>query len=141
MKSKKDLPTKLPSAHNWRTTDEDEITKRRYRAQTESFRVRNLDSRFRIFSNFAVKSKSGLTYSVEIRSISQRRFSCNCVDFRINALGTCKHVEATLLHLEASYRRLYSRAQKKATERLDVCPRNVKVKWTRRDNANGTHPN
>ena len=118
----KDPGTKPPSIHNWRTSDEDEITRRRHRAQTESLRVRNLDPRFPIFSNFAVKSKSGLTYSVEIRSTSQRRFSCNCIDFRINALGTCKHVEATLLYLEARYRRLYSRAQKNGTERLDVVP-------------------
>jgi superfamily II DNA or RNA helicase len=112
----------MPTIHNWRTTDEDEITRRRQRAQTESLRVRNLDQRFPIFSNFAVKSESGLTYSVEIRSVSQRRFSCNCVDFRINALGTCKHVEATLLHLEARYRRLYMQAQKDGMERPDVVP-------------------
>jgi superfamily II DNA or RNA helicase len=85
-------------------------------------RVRNLDPHFPIFSNFAVKSESGITYSVEIRSISQRRFSCNCVDFRINALGTCKHVEATLLYLEARYRRLYSQAQNNGAERTDVVP-------------------
>ncbi|MBN1569013.1 MAG: DEAD/DEAH box helicase [Acidobacteria bacterium] len=117
-----DPGAKPPSIHNWRTSDEDEIKRRRYRAQTESLSVRNLDPRFPIFSNFAVKSKSGLTYSVEIRSISQRRFSCNCVDFRINALGTCKHVEATLFYLEARFRRLYSRALTIEAERLDVVP-------------------
>ncbi len=122
METTQDPGAKLPSMHNWRTTDEDEIARRRHRAKTESLRVRNFDSRFPIFSNFAVKSESGLTYSVEIRSISQRRFSCNCVDFRINALGTCKHVEATLLYLEARYRRLFSQAQKNDTERLDVVP-------------------
>jgi superfamily II DNA or RNA helicase len=122
MATTKDLQAKLPSLHNWRTTDEDEIARRRYRAQTESLRVRNLDPRFPIFSNFEVKSESGITYSVEIRDLSQRRFSCNCVDFRINALGTCKHVEATLLSLEARYPRIYRRAQKNGTERLDVVP-------------------
>jgi len=118
----RDHQTKLPSPHNWRTTDDDEITRRRYRAQTEPLRVKNLDRRFPIFSNFAVESPSGLTYSVEIRSVSNRRFSCNCVDFRINALGTCKHVEATLLYLEARYRRLYHQAGKNGAERLDVVP-------------------
>lgn len=77
MKTTKDLQAKLPSMHNWRTTDDEEIAKRRYRAQTETLRVRNLDPRFPIYSNFAVRSESGLTYSVEIRSIPQRRFSCN----------------------------------------------------------------
>jgi superfamily II DNA or RNA helicase len=122
MGTTRDPQAKLPSAHNWRTTDEEEVARRRYRAQTESLHVRNLDPRFPIFSNFAVKSKSGLTYSVEIRDVSQRRYSCSCVDFRINALGTCKHVEATLLYLEARYQRLYSQAQKGGAERLDVVP-------------------
>jgi SNF2 family DNA or RNA helicase len=117
-----DSKAKLPTAHNWRTTDEDEIAKRRHRAKTESLRVRNLDSRFPIFSNFSVKSESGITYTVEVRSVLQRRFSCNCVDFRINTLGTCKHVEATLLYLEARYRRLFSQAQKDGAGRLDVVP-------------------
>jgi superfamily II DNA or RNA helicase len=122
MHAPKDLQAKLPSTHNWRTTDEDEIARRRHRAQTESLRVRNLDPAFPIYSNFAVKSESGLTYSVEIRSIPQRRFSCNCVDFRINALGTCKHIEATLLHLEARHRRLFRIAHKNGEGRLDVMP-------------------
>jgi superfamily II DNA or RNA helicase len=122
MKPTKELHLKLPSIHNWRTTDADEITKRRYRARTESLRVKNLDPRHPIYSNFAVKSGSGLTYSVEIRSVSQRRFSCNCVDFRINALGTCKHVEATLIHLQARHRRLYKMAEKNGSGRIDVVP-------------------
>ena len=122
MKTTKDLPEKLPSVHNWRTSDEDEIARRRHRARMESLRVRNLDPRFPIFSNFAVKSGSGLTYTVEIRSVSRRRFSCNCVDFRINALGTCKHVEATLLYLEARHSRLFRQAQRNGAGRVDIVP-------------------
>ena len=89
----------VPSPHNWRTTDEDEINRRRLRARTEDFQIANLDARYPIFSNFRVRSGSGLTYSVEIRDLRERQFACNCVDFRINDLGTCKHVEAALLHL------------------------------------------
>jgi superfamily II DNA or RNA helicase len=122
MKKPKDQPAKLPSIHNWKTTDEDEIAKRRFRAKAESLRVHNMDSRFPIFSNFTVKSGSGLAYSVEIRSIAQRRFSCNCVDFRINRLGTCKHIEATLLYLEARFSRIFRLAQKGAKGRPDVVP-------------------
>jgi hypothetical protein len=113
---------KPPSPHDWRTTDEDEIERRRYRARTEPMRIRNLDPKHPIYSNFEVKSASGLSYTVEIRSISQRLFSCNCVDFRINALGTCKHVEATLLHIEARHRRLFREAQKNGAGRIDVIP-------------------
>jgi hypothetical protein len=90
-----------PSPHNWRTTDEDEINRHRARARTEEFRISNTDAHHPIFSNFRVRSGSGLTYSVEVRDVRQRQFACDCVDFRINGLGTCKHVEAVLLQLQA----------------------------------------
>jgi superfamily II DNA or RNA helicase len=122
MKTIKDSQAKLPAIHNWRTTDEEEIAKRRYRAKAEELRVKNSTPRFPIFSNFTVKSGSGLIYSVEIRSVARRQFSCNCVDFRINALGTCKHIEATLLYLEARFRRIFQLAQKNDKGRMDVIP-------------------
>src|SRR5437016_12742159 len=111
-----------PSSHDWRTTDEDEINRRRVRAQTEEFRVTNSQPRHPIFSNFRVRSGSGLSYSVEIRDLRQRQFACDCVDFRINGLGTCKHVEAVLLHLEGRFRRLFRAAAKNGTPRLDIVP-------------------
>jgi hypothetical protein len=92
---------KLPSAHDWRTTDEEEVEPRRIRAHTERFTIRNLDPRHPIFSNFRIGSGSGLDYSVAVRDLRERQFACSCLDFRINGLGTCKHVEAVLLHLEA----------------------------------------
>ena len=107
MSNKAPLGTEVPSIHNWRTTDQDEINRRRMRAQTEDLRIANADPRHPIFSNFRVKSGSGLTYSVEIRDVRQRQFACECVDFRINGLGTCKHVEAVLLHLQGRFRRLF----------------------------------
>ena len=95
---RKSVPNQVaaPPVHNWRTTDEDEINRRRLRARTESFVIHNSDPAHPIFSNFRVKSGSGLTYSVEVRDVRQRQFACECVDFRINGLGTCKHVEAVL---------------------------------------------
>lgn len=65
--AKADAKIKLPPAHDWRTTDTDEINKRRQRAREESFVITNTDARHPLFSNFQVKSASGLTYSVEIR--------------------------------------------------------------------------
>lgn len=92
-------------------TDQDEINRRRQRAQTEEFRIANMDARHAIFSDFRVRSGSGLTYSVEVRDVRQREFACDCVDFRINGLGTCKHIEAVLLHLQALVRRLFIAAE------------------------------
>ena len=113
---------KTPSPHDWRTTDQDEINKRRVRAQSEVFTISNLDPRHPIFSNFRVKSGSGMTYSVEVRDVGQRQFACDCVDFRINGLGTCKHVEAVLLQLEARYRRLFKAAAENGAARIDIVP-------------------
>src|SRR5207247_4535616 len=113
---------KVPPAHDWRTTDADEINKRRLRAQTEPFTISNLDARHPIFSNFRVKSGSGLSYSVEIRDVRQRQFACDCVDFRINNLGTCKHVEAVLFHLQGRFKRLFQAAARNGTARWDVVP-------------------
>ncbi len=111
---------RVPSAHDWRTTDLDEINKRRLRAQQEAFGIANADSRHPVFSNFRVQSRSGLTYSVEIRDVRQRQFACDCVDFRINGLGTCKHVEAVLLHLQTRFRRLFAAAAKGGSTRIEV---------------------
>jgi hypothetical protein len=111
---------KLPPANDWRTTDSDEINKRRLRAREESFVISNTDPRHPIFSNFRVKSRSGLTYSVEVRDVRRRQFACDCVDFRVNGLGTCKHVEAVLLHLEARFKRLFRAAQQNGSNRIEV---------------------
>jgi len=111
---------KLPPAHDWHTTDTDEINKRRQRARDESFVISNADASHPIFSNFRVKSGSGLSYSVEVRDVRKRHVACDCVDFRINGLGTCKHVEAVLLNLAARFRNLFKAAQQNGSTRIEV---------------------
>ncbi len=112
----------VPPGHNWRTTDVDEINRRRLRAQTEPLQIRPQDGRHPIFSTFSVSSGSGGIYTVEIRSLSRHSFACTCVDFRVSGLGTCKHIEATLLYLEARYRRLFREAQNREAPFLDLIP-------------------
>ncbi len=110
----------VPALHNWRTSDQDEINRRRARAQSEQFRILNDSPQHPIFSNFRVSSGSGMTYAVEIRDVANRHFACECVDFRINGLGTCKHVEAVLLQLEARFKKLFQNAVRTGSNRLDV---------------------
>ncbi|MBM3854310.1 MAG: DEAD/DEAH box helicase, partial [Verrucomicrobia bacterium] len=112
----------LPHATDWRTTDQDEINRRILRARAECPPVRNLDPRQPIFSNFEVRSRSGVTYEVEVRAIAGRRFGCTCTDFQINGLGTCKHVEAVLLHLQARARRALTAAGRNGSPRVDLVP-------------------
>ncbi len=111
---------KLPPALDWRTTDADEIAKRRERARVELFQISNTTPAHPVFSNFRVKSPSGLSYTVEIRDVRGRQFACDCVDFRINGLGTCKHVEAVLLQLQARYKRLFKEAMSSGSDRIEV---------------------
>ena len=120
--SKSEPDIKVPPMHDWRTTDEDEINRRRLRAQTESPRVANLDARHPIFSTFRVKSTSGMDYTVEIRDVASRSFSCDCVDFRVNGLGTCKHVEAVLLYLGARFKRELPKVLQTGSRRIDIIP-------------------
>ena len=108
-----------PSAHDWRTTDLDEINKRRQRAREESFAITNLEPVHRFYSNFHVESASGLTYSVEVRDLERRHVSCDCVDFRINGLGTCKHAEAVLLHLQARFKHQFAKAKEEGSRRVE----------------------
>lgn len=110
----------IPPPHNWSTTDQDEIRRRQERARTENFKISNLDNRHPVFSNFRVYSGSGLVYSVEIRDLFNSQFACDCVDFRINGLGTCKHVEAVLLFLKARLRKEFKQIAASGSPRWDV---------------------
>ena len=118
--AKKNSMPKLPPAHDWRTTDADEINKRRQRAREESFVITNATPAHPVFSNFRVQSGSGLTYSVEVRDLAGRQFACECVDFRINGLGLCKHVEAVMLQLQARHKHLFQAAHAAGSNRLEV---------------------
>ena len=53
-----DAASDLPPVDDWRTTDQDEITRRRLRAREEAPLVVNRDARFPIFSDFEVHSQS-----------------------------------------------------------------------------------
>ncbi len=118
--AKADTKIKLPPAHDWRTTEADEINKRRQRAREESFVITNTDARHPIFSNFRVKSASGLTYSVEIRGLTGQQCACDCVDFRTNGLALCKHTEAVLLYLQARHKKHFKSAQTIGSNRIEV---------------------
>lgn len=121
MKKKASLAQpRLPPAHDWRTTDLDEINKRRQRAREESFDITNATPQHPVFSNFRVKSRSGRTYFVEVRDLAARQFACECVDFRTNGLGVCKHVEAVLLLLEARHKKRFQAARSAGSNRIEI---------------------
>jgi hypothetical protein len=112
----------LPPATDWRTTDQDEILRRVQRAREEKHSITNLDPERPVFSTFAVKSPSGMTYQVEIRDLNERAFSCTCPDFRTAGLGTCKHIEATLIWLKRRFKGEFRAAETSGSPHVDIVP-------------------
>ncbi|MEO8206288.1 MAG: DEAD/DEAH box helicase [Chthoniobacterales bacterium] len=103
-----------------RTSDADEVARRRERARTAKYTIRNLQPAYPVFSNFEVHSDSGKIYEVEIRDLAWRQVFCTCVDFRINKLGTCKHVEAVIEQLERKEPAAYENALEGGSSRIDI---------------------
>lgn len=119
-KKSNDIP--LPAAGDWRSTDEMEVMRRIQRAREEKHAISNLKPQHAVFSTFAVKSPSGMTYQVEVRDLAARAFSCTCPDFRTAGLGTCKHVEATLIWLKRRHKADFKLAEAKTAPHLHLVP-------------------
>ena len=111
---------KLPADGDWRTTDEDEINRRRLRAREEAMQVTNLAPEYPVLSDFRVASASGQPYTVQIHDVAQRLFACSCMDFRINGLGTCKHVEAVLWQLQKRLGKGWHAAVEQGSTRAEI---------------------
>jgi superfamily II DNA or RNA helicase len=89
-----------PRPQGWLSTDEEEIERRRQRAAEEAFHIEAIEPEHPVLGTFRVASTGGGTYEVEIRSLdAPGEGSCGCLDYQVNGLGTCKHVEAVLAKL------------------------------------------
>ena len=111
---------RIPGHGDWRTTDEDEINRRRLRGREEAMQVTNLAPEYPVFSDFLVASESGQPYTVQIHDVAQRLFDCSCMDFRINGLGTCKHAEAVLWQLEKRFGKRWKAAVEEGSGRAEI---------------------
>ena len=119
----RDLKASLPPKQDWRTTDRQEIARRQIRALESPPSIRNLAPEHRIFSTFEVTSpESGLSYLVEIRDVAGRDFYSTSPDFGHNGLGTCKHTEAVLFHLQKRFPGIYKAAIKQGSDRCELVP-------------------
>ena len=73
---------------------------RRQYAEQRNYKLKNIGSH-PVFSDFQLTSTdSGKTYRISIRGDVPGDNYCSCPDFRINYLGTCKHLEFALLKLK-----------------------------------------
>jgi len=67
--------------------------------EMQNFKIKNTGDH-PVFSEFAVTNPvSGRTYKVAVRGLSPGENYCSCPDYRINNLGTCKHIEFALSRL------------------------------------------
>lgn len=111
---------KAPKFLGWKTSDEDEIERRRWRGITDDSEFSNLEPEFGHFGTFKVASSSGSSYFVEIRDPNELRNSCTCKDFKVSGLGTCKHVERVLHGLREANGRAFDKAAKSGSPRIEV---------------------
>lgn len=119
----------------WNTTDEDEIKRRRLRAQTELMHVTPLQGwNEPYFNTYNVQSQNAdHPYVVEIRSLREYINSCSCADYDGNRLGTCKHIEKVLLTLQKKGIRKFKEAGAQGSTKIelyvDPFDNQLKIKW------------
>ncbi|MEN8262142.1 MAG: DEAD/DEAH box helicase [Nitrospirota bacterium] len=119
-KSKKTKPIKLrvPRTHKPDSLGLEEwqrILRKQYGIQ-QKFKLENIGDH-PIFSEFLLSNpESKKTYKIAIRGDNHGNNYCSCPDYRINNLGTCKHIEFTLSRLKKK------RGAKKAFKEGHVLP-------------------
>jgi len=117
----------------WSTSDADEIERRRLRGASEPVRIESQTPGDIFFGVYQIHSGSGQTYCVEIRSLAEPINSCDCPDHRVNGLGTCKHIEATLNRLQHRRKRAFQKAAGKGSPYteifLDRRDHQIRIRW------------
>ena len=87
---------------------EEELVRRAFeerqeRARTERMRIQPVN-RERLWTDYLVtNAMSGKTYRVALRGWELGDSYCSCPDFRINTLGTCKHILKVHRYAKAKY--------------------------------------
>jgi hypothetical protein len=104
----------------WHTSDDHEINLRRWRGRTEILSVKALEPDHPYFGTFRAQSVSGGSYEVEIRSLNELTNSCGCIDYRVNGLGTCKHIEGTIAAMARGRAKSFRAAKTTGSSRVEV---------------------
>lgn len=79
------------------------IAERAQRAKTERFRLQSKDPK-QPWTEYVVTSvSSGKTYRVALRGPERGDSYCSCPDYRVNTLGTCKHILYALGRVQARF--------------------------------------
>jgi superfamily II DNA or RNA helicase len=118
----KKVHQRSPGFQGWSTTDAEEVERRRWRGLTEIAGIESLEPEHAYFGRFRTRSTGGTSYDVEIRSLSRPENSCSCPDWRVNGLGTCKHIEGVLARLRRKGKRAFEEAAHRGSSRVEIFP-------------------
>ena len=70
--------------------------------EENSFVISNIGEH-QVFSDYLVYNPNTINnYKVSIRDFDYKRNFCNCLDFKTNRLGICKHIAATIKFIETN---------------------------------------
>jgi hypothetical protein len=111
-----------PRFQGWPTTDEEEIERRQARAAGEPIEIEEVEPQELVFGTYRVGSAGGGHYHVEIRCLSERDNSCDCLSEtapqpevmvldRASFEAVERMIEAGLLERTAAGRRLLHRSR------------------------------
>ena len=106
LEQKTDLGLAVPLPDVTGAADEEDLVtqaleERAKRAKTERMKVIPVDPSTP-WTDYAVSNEtSGKTYRVALRGESRGASYCSCPDFKINTLGTCKHIMKALSRTKA----------------------------------------
>ncbi len=122
-----------PAIQGWRTSDEDEIERRRQRGMSEIGHIHAINKRDPFYGDYRLGSDSGGRYTIEIRSLVERLNTCDCPDHVMNRLGTCKHVEAVLYKIQKGKKRRFQAAAIVGSPQIEIyldrCDEKIKISW------------
>ncbi len=79
------------------------IAERARRAKEERFRLKSKNSKIPWTDYIVTSYSSGQTYRVALRGPERGDSYCSCPDYRVNTLGTCKHILYTLRRVESRF--------------------------------------
>ncbi|MFN8354705.1 MAG: DEAD/DEAH box helicase [Spirosomataceae bacterium] len=81
------------------TVDQWQLALRKQFGEENEFQVTNIGTQ-KVFSDFLVYNpQTNNTYKVAIRSADDSQNFCECLDFKTNRLGVCKHISTVKHHL------------------------------------------
>lgn len=113
--------------------EEQEMKLRLERAEKTPFLIKNLENADFPFTSFEVVGETKVSYTVEIRSLNEKINSCSCPDYKVNTLGSCKHIEATLSFIKKEGEGKFKTESNRTDVFLHPNAREVCVRWPEKE--------